>query len=258
MLLAVDIGNTHMVIGVFTGSTLRCHWRVKTDKGSTVDELAAIFHGLFTMEGLRFNDISDTIISSVVPTMQAAWAAFATRYLKTAPLVVGENTVQTSMPVRIDNPAEIGADRLVNAVAAYDRFKCALIVVDFGTAITWDCVSDEGEYLGGAIAPGLSIAMEALGSRTAKLPQVDLVRPPRAIGKNTIYSIQSGMLWGFTGLVEGMVTRFKAELGGEAKVIATGGWAWMVAPETKLINAVEPNLTLIGLRLIYELNRPAA
>ena len=256
MLLAVDIGNTHMVIGVFTGSTLRCHWRVKTDKGSTVDELAAIFHGLFTMEGLRFNDISDTIISSVVPTMQAAWAAFATRYLKTVPLVVGGDAVQTSMPVRIDNPAEIGADRLVNAVAAYDRFKCALIVVDFGTAITWDCVSDAGEYLGGAIAPGLSIAMEALGNRTAKLPQVDISTPPAApIGTNTVAAIKSGILFGYGGMVDGLIRRLREQMAPALpQTVATGGMATLIAPYTTSIDHVDPMLTLNGLRLLHARN----
>lgn len=256
MLLAIDIGNTHMVIGVFTGSALRCHWRVKTDKGSTVDELAAIFHGLFAMEGLRFNDISAAIISSVVPTMQAAWADFAGRYLHTAPLVIGTNTVRTGMPVMIDNPAEIGADRLVNAVAAYDRFKCALIVVDFGTAITWDCVSGQGEYLGGAIAPGLTIAMEALGSRTAKLPQVDISTPPAApIGTNTVTAIKSGILFGYGGMVDGLIRRLREQMAPEAPVtVATGGMASLIAPYTNSIEHVDPMLTLNGLRLLHERN----
>jgi len=256
MLLAVDIGNTHMVIGVFTGQTLRCHWRVKTDKANTVDELAAIFHGLFTMEGLHFNDISDTIISSVVPTMQAAWAAFATRYLNTAPLVVGTETVRTGMPVLIDNPAEIGADRLVNAVAAYDRFKCALIVIDFGTAITWDCVSAAGEYLGGAIAPGLAIAMEALASRTAKLPQVDISTPPAApIGTNTVAAIKSGILFGYGGMVDGLIHRLREQMAPELpQTVATGGMAALIAPYTTSVDHLDSMLTLNGLRLLHERN----
>ncbi|MDG4476104.1 type III pantothenate kinase [Thiovibrio frasassiensis] len=256
MLLAVDIGNTHMVIGVFSGPSLRCHWRVKTDKGSTVDELAAIFHTLFTMEGLQFNDISDTIISSVVPSMQAAWAAFATRYLHTAPLVVGGDTVLTTMQVLIDNPAEIGADRLVNAVAAYDRFKCPLIVVDFGTAITWDCVSGAGEYLGGAIAPGLSIAMEALGSRTAKLPQVDISTAPDApIGTNTVAAIKSGILFGYGGMVDGLIRRLREQMAPELpQTVATGGMAALIAPYTTSLDHVDPMLTLNGLRLLHERN----
>jgi len=256
MLQAVDIGNTHMVIGVFTGPNLRCHWRIKTDKGSTVDELAAIFHGLFAMEGLRFNDISDTIISSVVPTMQATWTTFATRYLETAPLMVGSDKVQTGMPVLIDNPAEIGADRLVNAVAAYARFKSALIVVDFGTAITWDCVSGAGEYLGGAIAPGLSIAMEALGSRTAKLPQVDISTPPAAaIGTNTVAAIKSGILFGYGGMVDGLIRRLREQMGPELpQAVATGGMATLIAPYTTSIDHVDSMLTLTGLQLLHERN----
>ncbi|MBA3003040.1 MAG: type III pantothenate kinase [Desulfurivibrio sp.] len=256
MLLAVDIGNTHMVIGVFSGTTLRCHWRVKTDKGSTVDELAAIFHTLFGMEGIRFNDITATIISSVVPTMQAAWSAFATRYLKTTPLVVGSDAVQTGIPVLIDNPKEIGADRLVNAVAAYDRFKCALIVVDFGTAITWDCVSEAGEYLGGAIAPGLSIAMEALGNRTAKLPQVDISTPPGApIGTNTVAAIKSGILFGYGGMVDGLIRRLREQMAPELpQSVATGGMATLIAPYSTSIDHVDPMLTLNGLRLLHERN----
>jgi len=256
MLLAVDIGNTHMVIGVFTGPTLRCHWRVKTDKSSTVDELAAIFHTLFVMEGLRFNDISDTIISSVVPTMQAAWAAFATRYLNTKPLVVGSDTVQTGMSVLIDNPAEIGADRLVNAVAAFARFRRALIVVDFGTAITWDCVSATGEYLGGAIAPGLSIAMEALANRTAKLPQVDISIPPdSAIGTNTVAAIKSGILFGYGGMVDGLIRRLREQMAPELPLsVATGGMATLIAPYTTSIDQIDPMLTLTGLRLIHARN----
>ena len=208
------------------------------------------------MEGLRFNDISDTIISSVVPTMQAALAAFATRYMKTVPLVVGGDAVQTSMPVRIDNPAEIGADRLVNAVAAYDRFKCALIVVDFGTAITWDCVSGEGEYLGGAIAPGLSIAMEALGNRTAKLPQVDISTPPAApIGTNTVAAIKSGILFGYGGMVDGLIRRLREQMAPALpQTVATGGMATLIAPYTTSIDHVDPMLTLNGLRLLHERN----
>ncbi|HCC55245.1 MAG TPA: type III pantothenate kinase [Desulfobulbaceae bacterium] len=256
MLLAVDIGNTHMVIGVFTGPKLRCHWRIKTDKGSTVDELAVIFHGLFVMEGLRFNDISDTIISSVVPTMQATWTTFATRYLETVPLMVGSDKVQTDMPVLIDNPAEIGADRLVNAVAAYARFKGALIVVDFGTAITWDCVSATGEYLGGAIAPGLSIAMEALGSRTAKLPQVDISTPPDApIGTNTVAAIKSGILFGYGGMVDGLIRRLREQMAPDLpQTVATGGMATLIAPYTNSIDHLDPMLTLTGLQLLHERN----
>ncbi len=256
MLLAVDVGNTHMVIGVFSDATLRCHWRVKTDKGSTVDELAAIFHGLFAMEGLRFAEISRVIISSVVPVMQAAWAAFTSKYLQSTAMVVGENVV-TDMEVLIDNPREVGADRIVNAVAAYEEFRCALIVVDFGTAITWDCVSEKGQYLGGVIAPGLSISMEALAGRTAKLPQVDISSPPAAaIGTNTVAAIKSGILFGYGGMVDGLIHRLRAELAPQkAKSVATGGMATLIAPYATTIDHVDPMLTLKGLRLLHERNR---
>lgn len=255
MLLAIDVGNTHMVIGVFSGPELRCHWRIKTDRSSTVDELASILHGLFAMEGLRVHDMRRLIVSSVVPVMQAAWAEFARRYLETAPLVVGDN-VRTSMPVRIDNPAEIGADRLVNAVAAHAEYGGCLIIVDFGTAITWDCVSARGEYLGGAIAPGLAISMEALGSRTARLPQVDISTPPAAaIGTSTVAAIKSGILFGFGGMVDGLVFRLREELGPETpRTIATGGMAGLIAPYTTSIDHVDPMLTLKGLRLLHEQN----
>jgi type III pantothenate kinase len=244
-----------MVIGVFTGQNLRCHWRIKTDRSSTVDELAAIFHGLFVMEGLRFQDARHVIIASVVPVMQAAWTEFARKYLNTTPLVVGNN-VRASMPVCIDNPAEIGADRLVNAVAAHAEYGGCLIIVDFGTAITWDCVSARGEYLGGAIAPGLAISMEALGNRTARLPQVDISIPPAAaIGTSTVAAIKAGILFGFGGMVDGLVRRIKEELAPEVpRTIATGGMAFLIAPYAAGIDHVDPMLTLKGLRLLHEQN----
>lgn len=256
MLLAVDVGNTHMVIGVFESTTLRNQWRVKTDKSTTVDELASLFDGLFRMEGLSFSDISDVIISSVVPVMQAAWTALSTRYFKASPLVVGDN-VQCDMPVLIDNPAEVGADRLVNAVAAYAEYPKALIIIDFGTAITWDCVSDKGEYLGGVIAPGLGISMEALGNRTAKLPQVDISTPPAApIGTNTVAAIKSGILFGYGGMVDGLVSRIRTQLAPSRPfIVATGGMARLIAPYSETIEHVDPMLTLKGLRILHARNR---
>jgi type III pantothenate kinase len=255
MLLAIDVGNTHMVIGVFSGPDLRCHWRIKTDRSSTVDELAAILHGLFAMEGLHFAEVRSLIVSSVVPAMQAAWGEFARRYLQTRPLVVGDN-VRTAMAVRIDNPAEIGADRLVNAVAAHAEYGGCLIIIDFGTAITWDCVSARGEYLGGAIAPGLAISMEALGSRTARLPQVDISIPPAAaIGTNTVAAIKAGILFGFGGMVDGLLRRLREELAPEIpRTIATGGMATLIAPYAAGIEKVDPMLTLKGLRLLHAQN----
>ena len=256
MLFAVDVGNTHMVIGVFDHATLRCHWRVKTDKTSTSDELAAICHGLFAMEGLQFFDITQVIIASVVPVMQAAWATFSAKHLKTEPLVVGDN-VQTGMPVLIDNPRELGADRIVNAVAAFEEYRAALIVVDFGTAITWDCVSVQGEYLGGAIAPGLGISMEALGSRTAKLPQVDIsTPPPSAIGTNTVTAIKAGILYGYGGMVDGLILRLREQFAPAARpiTVATGGMATLIAPYATTIDHVDSMLTLKGLRLLHAKN----
>ncbi|MFZ5773990.1 MAG: type III pantothenate kinase [Thermodesulfobacteriota bacterium] len=255
MLFAVDVGNTHMVIGIFDQDALRCHWRVKTDKSSTADELASICHGLFAMEGLHFSQISQVIIASVVPVMQAAWSAFAAKHLTAKPLVVGDN-LETGMPVLIDNPREIGADRIVNAVAAYEEYRASLIVVDFGTAITWDCVSARGEYLGGAIAPGLGISMEALGSRTAKLPQVDIsTPPPSAIGTNTVAAIKAGILFGYGGMVDGLIRRLRQAMAPSSPItIATGGMAGLIAPYATSIDHVDPMLTLKGLRLLHAKN----
>jgi type III pantothenate kinase len=256
MLLAVDVGNTHMVIGVFEGDTLHCHWRVKTDKSSTVDELASLFHELFTLKSMYFTHISGMIISSVVPAMQSAWKAFSEQYLSCPALVVGEN-VETGMKVLIDNPIEIGADRLVNSVAAFAAFATPLIIIDFGTAITWDCVSGHGEYLGGVIAPGLGISMEALSNRTAKLPQVDISTPPsKPIGTNTVAAIKSGILFGYGAMVDGLVSRIKNQMAPETpKVVATGGMANLIAPLVECIDEVDPMLTLKGLKLLYDRNQ---
>lgn len=256
MLLAVDVGNSHMVIGVFEKEQLRCHWRIKTDQSSTVDELASIFHGLFAMENIAFNEITGIIIASVVPPMELAWAEFTQKHLNVSPLLVNDS-INTGITIKTDNPAEVGADRIVNSVAAYERYKTALIIVDFGTAITLDCVSSKGEYLGGAIAPGLSISLEALGSRTAKLPKVDISSPPpNAIGTNTIDAIKSGILYGYAGLIEGLISRIKEQIKpGTPKIIATGGMAKLIASYAQSIETVEPMLTLEGLRLLYERNQ---
>lgn len=256
MLLAVDVGNSHMVIGVFEKEQIRCHWRVKTDQSSTVDELASLFHGLFAMESIAFNNITGIVIASVVPPMELAWAEFTQKHLNVTPLLVNHD-IKTGITIKTDNPAEVGADRIVNSVAAFEQYRTALIIVDFGTAITLDCVSAKGEYLGGAIAPGLSISLEALGSRTAKLPKVDISSPPtNAIGANTIDAIKSGILYGYAGLIEGLIKRIKDQLKPEMpKVIATGGMAQLIAPYAESIETVEPMLTLKGLRLLYERNQ---
>lgn len=257
MILCFDIGNTHTKIGLFAGPELRYYWRITTDIHRLRDEYAVILLNLFEAEGVRREEVTGCVISSVVPGLTHEFYKICEHYLKQEALVLTTG-MKTGLTINTDYPEEVGVDLIANAVAAYTRFGGPLVIIGLGTATTFSAVTAAGSFEGVAISPGIATAMDALYRFAAKLPQVDMFRPPRAIGKNTIYSIQSGMLWGFTGLVEGMVTRFKAELGGEAKVIATGGWAWMVAPETKLIDAVEPNLTLIGLRLIYELNRPAA
>ncbi len=255
MLLAVDVGNSHMVIGLFAGRDLRCHWRMKTDASCTVDELAALFHGLFAMEKLAFADIRAIAIASVVPPMALTWKAFTAKYLHCEPLMVTSATA--GIAIRTDNPAEVGADRLVNAVAAYHEYHGPLIIVDFGTAITFDCVAADGAYLGGVIAPGMAISLEALGSRTAKLPRVDIsTPPPQAIGTNTIDAIKAGILYGYAGLIEGLIKRIQAEMApAKARVIATGGMAALIAPYTEAIEAVDPMLTLKGLQILHEQNQ---
>ncbi|MBU0730722.1 MAG: type III pantothenate kinase [Proteobacteria bacterium] len=257
MLLAIDVGNTHMVIGVFDQDRILCQWRVKTDRDSTADELASLFHDLFTLKKMHFTDITDVIIASVVPPMQSAWAKFTEKYLSLRPLLVS-NTMKTGMKILIDSPKELGADRIVNAVAAYEKYHAALVVVDFGTAITFDCISAKGEYLGGAIAPGIAISLDALDMRTAKLPRVDISSPPQnAIGKNTVEAIKSGILFGYGSMVDGLISKISKELQPDIpKVIATGGMAELIAPYAKTIESVEPHLTLEGLYLLYERNRP--
>lgn len=256
MLLAIDVGNSHMVIGVFEGREIVHHWRVNTNRQSTGDELAATFHALLGMESMSFADLNDMIIASVVPPMQSSWLTFAKKYLDKTPLLVDE-TMRTGMRILIDTPGEVGADRIVNAVAAYDQYATALIVVDFGTAITFDCISRQGDYLGGAIAPGLAISLDALGRRTSKLPRVDISSPPdKAIGTDTVAAIKSGILFGYGAMVEGLVRRLKEEmLPRNPKVIATGGMAGIIAPYAPSIETVEPILTLKGLRILYERNR---
>lgn len=253
MLLAIDIGNSHTVIGIFDNNTIRHHWRIQTNRQHTADEIAVIVHGLFAMAKFAAGSIHGLILASVVPQLNGNWLAFA-RTLTADPILIDHQTT-TGIPIRIDNPAEVGADRIVNAAAGYHRYQQALIIVDFGTAITFDCVSAQGEYLGGAIAPGMGIAIEALGSKTAKLPRVDInIPPPPAIGTNTVAAIQSGILYGYGGLVEGLIQRLKAAFtqGQVPRVIATGGMAKLIAPYAPSLEAIEPNLTLEGLRLIHD------
>ncbi len=254
MLLAIDIGNTNTVLGLYRGSELITDWRIRTEQDMTADEYGILMNNLFAAKNVQFSDVTHMVTSCVVPPMLNTVVEFADKYFALEPLIVGPG-IRTGMPIYYDNPKEIGADRIVNAVAAYEKYKSTVIVVDFGTATTFDAVSSEGDYLGGAIAPGIGIASQALFERTAKLPRVELSRPPSVIGRNTPHSIQSGLLFGYVGLVEGMVARFKQELGQETQVIATGGLAEIIAKETDVIEIVDPWLTLHGLRIIYDLNR---
>jgi type III pantothenate kinase len=253
-LFCVDIGNTNVVMGLYHGEELEAHWRIATDHHKMADEYAMLVLDLFERSAQDSATVDGVIIASVVPPLTSIFQMLSQRYLRQPPLVIDIGT-HTGARVLIDNPQEVGADRVVNAVAAHHRYGGPACVVDFGTATTFDAVSAEGNYLGGAIAPGIGIAAEALFQRTAKLPRTDLIRPPAAIGKNTVHAMQSGLLFGYVGLVEGLVARFRAELGPEMKVIATGGLATLIAAETAVIDAVDPWLTLEGLRLIWEMNQ---
>jgi type III pantothenate kinase len=254
MLLAVDIGNTQTHIGAFDGAELVQSWRLTTRSEATGDELGVAIGGLLESQGVDLGAIDGAIVSTVVPQLGSAYEGMAERYLGRHCLLVGAGT-RTGMPIRIDNPRELGSDRLVNAVAAYDRFGGQCLAVDFGTSTNFDAVSGEGEYLGGAIGPGLEISMAALHSKAAKLPTVDLVGAEAAIGSNTVAAIRSGFVFGFAGLVDGIAARAIAELGPGTSVIATGGLAHVIAPHCETIDEVDELLTLTGLRLIWERNR---
>jgi type III pantothenate kinase len=253
MLLVVDVGNTQTHFGTFRGDQLLEHWRFATVRESTADELGARLRALLELRGVGLADLDASIVSSTVPQLAPEWAAMAKRYLSHEMLVVGPG-IRTGMPLRYDNPREIGADRLVNAVAAYAKVGGACIVVDFGTAITFDPVSARGEYLGGIIAPGVEISLEALTSRAAKLPRIDLVPPRTLIGKTTVDAIRSGVIFGFAGQVDAIVRRLRAELGEETETIATGGLAASIVPFTETIDEVDDLLTLNGLKLLHERN----
>ena len=264
-LLAIDIGNTNISLGVFdyasakggergTG-TLSHHWRISTRREQTSDELAVTLSSLFASVDRRPTEIDDVIISSVVPPLLPIFERVCSKLFDRPPLVVGPG-IRTGMPLRYENPREVGADRIVNALAAYELMGGPVIAVDFGTATTFDCVSAEGEYLGGVIFPGIHISMEALFERASMLHRVEIVRPKAVIGKTTTSALQSGLLYGYAGVVDSMVARIRGELGAEAGVVATGGLAGRVAAESTAIERVEPFLTLEGLRIIFEKNRP--
>ncbi len=252
--LAIDIGNTNTVLGVYQDEELIAYWRTATALHRMADENAVLLNAFLTHAGLSFSDIKDGILSCVVPPLLPIFQKMCQRYMNFTALVV-EPGIKTGMRILYDNPQEVGADRIVNAVAAKELYGTPLIIIDFGTATTFDAVSKEGDYLGGAIAPGVVVASQALVERAAKLPHIELVVPPRAIGKNTIASMQSGIMYGYVSLVEGMVARLQKELGGDAHVVATGGLAQIIAGQTPVIEAVNQNLTLEGLWLLYKLNR---
>jgi type III pantothenate kinase len=253
VLLAVDVGNTQTHLGAFDGERLTEHWRFQTRAGATGDELAERIAGMLALSGMSFEDLDAVCVSSVVPPLGTQYEQLAERYLGAGCLAVGPG-VRTGMPIRIDNPLEVGADRLVNAVAAYERFGAACVVVDFGTGINFDAVSGQGEYLGGAIAPGIEISLTALAERAARIPRIDLAEPETAIGRSSRAAIQSGVVFGFAGLIDGVVRRIEDELG-EISLLATGGLAEAIVPFTETIDEVDEMLTLKGLRLIHERNK---
>jgi type III pantothenate kinase len=254
MLLAIDIGNTNITLGLYDGEKLGPRWRLSTNHERMPDELGFQFYGLISHAGFTPNKIHGICLASVVPPLTGRVVEACQRFLQHDPLVVDAG-VKTGVRIRYEDPKAVGADRIVDAAAVQHLYGGPACVVDFGTATTFDAISTEGDYLGGAIAPGIGIAAEALFHRTAKLPRVDLQRPPSAIGRNTVHAMQSGLLFGYVGLVEGMVTRFRNELGSEMKVIATGGLAEVIARETKVLDFIAPWLTLDGLLLIWQMNR---
>ena len=254
MLLAIDTGNTQTVLGLFDGPKLRASWRVATRKDQTSDELGALFRALFAAEGIAPDAVDGVIVSSVVPDWNGVLAATAERTFARPALFVAPG-VKTGLPILYENPHEVGADRIVNAVAAVARYGAPVIVLDFGTATTFDVVGPKAEYLGGVIAPGLGISAEALFQRAARLTRVDVRKPAHVIGRTTEESVQSGLFHGYVALVEGVVKRLRAELGVEAPVVATGGLAPVFRGELSMLTAVDPDLTLEGLRLIWEKNR---
>lgn len=255
MLLAIDIGNTNVTLGVFDGERLVSTWAISTDTIKTADEYAVLLSNLLSGSGLAFEDIDEISIACVVPPLLATMEDLCARYINNiTPLIVGPG-VKTGVRICTDNPREVGADRIVNTAAAHRIYGGTMIVIDFGTATTFDVISQNGDYLGGAIAPGIRIMADALFMRTSKLPTIELIPPDKAIGKNSVEAMQSGIMFGYVGLIEYLVTRIRKELGEKAKVVATGGLSAVIASETKIIDKVDKDLTLVGLRLIHEMNR---
>ncbi|SDY58293.1 pantothenate kinase [Proteiniborus ethanoligenes] len=255
MILVCDVGNTNTVLGVFQGKTLLKDWRISTDKNKTSDEYGIILDQLFKYNGINIDDIEGVIISSVVPNLMHSLHAMSIKYLNKEALIVGPG-IKTGINIKYDNPKEVGADRIVNAVAAYEKYGGPIIIVDFGTATTFCAISKAGEYEGGIISPGIIISSDALFQRTAKLPKVELIKPEKVINKNTVNSLQSGIIYGYVGLVDYIVKRMKLEIEGEVKeVIATGGLSTLIASESETITKIDKLLTLDGLRIIYERNK---
>jgi type III pantothenate kinase len=254
MLLAVDVGNTQTVLGLFDGEQLVEHWRVATEAERTGDELAALCSDLLELRERVFDDVSGVSLSSTVPLLVRAYQDLAERHIGAPLLILGPGT-RTGIPILYDDPREVGPDRIANAVAARERYGAPCIVVDFGTSTNFDAVSAEGEYVGGVLAPGIEISMDALFARAARLTKVDFVEPKTVIGKTTVASLQSGLVYGFAGQVDGIVERMRAELGDTAPAIATGGLAELIAPHARTIEQVDPLLTLDGLRLVWDRNR---
>lgn len=255
MLLAMDVGNTNVTLGVFQDASLRATWRFSTDVGKVADEYGVLMCSLLSHEGIRPGDLSDAVMGSVVPDLDPVFEAACQRYFDLRPLAVGTG-VRTGLRILYDSPRDVGVDRVADAVAALHTYgPPPMVIVDLGTATVFDGISKEGDYLGGALAPGLGIASEALFQRAAKLYRVELIRPKTAIGRNTVAALQSGIVFGYVGMVEGIVGRFKEELGPGTKVIGTGGYAPLIAKETDVIDEVNVDLTLEGLRIIFDMNR---
>jgi type III pantothenate kinase len=254
VLLAIDVGNTNTVLGAFEGVKLRHHWRIETSHTRTADEYGILLRQLFAFAGLDATKVESVVVSSVVPPLALTLEQMSSRYFDRKPLFVGPG-MKTGMPILYENPREVGADRVVNAVAAYERWRQGLVVVDFGTATTFDAISAKGEYLGGAICPGIGISMEALFRSASKLPRVEFSRPATVIGRNTVASMQSGIVYGYVGLVDGICARMADELGFTPKIVATGGLAPLIAGVSKAISEVDEHLTLDGLRILHERNR---
>lgn len=254
MLFVIDVGNTHIACGIYKEDTIVSSFRVRTEKNRTSDELGMLFLSFFRHFGIKISDIKGIAISNVVPPLTLTINLMCKKYFHIDPFFVGPG-IKTGMPILYDNPKEVGADRIVNAVAAYKKYQRALVVIDFGTATTFDCVSKRGEYIGGIIIPGIEISLEALAERTAKLPKIELVTPERVIGKNTVSAIQAGIIFGYAGMVDAICEKIKAEMKEKnISFLATGGLANVIAKETKYIGEVEPNLTLEGLKILYEMN----